>query len=131
MTRLTAKDFAPELLELYDFYAHGLIDRREFLNRASRYAVGTLGAASILAALSPDYALAQQVSFTDPDIHAQYVPTPRPKAMARCGPTWHGRPRPAGRCPAWWSSHENRGLNPYIEDVARRLAKAGLHGAGA
>ncbi|MGA0583696.1 MAG: dienelactone hydrolase family protein, partial [Castellaniella sp.] len=82
MTRLTAKDFAPELLELYDFYAHGLIDRREFLSRASRYAVGTLGAASILAALSPDYALAEQVSFTDPDIHAEYLTYPSPQGLS-------------------------------------------------
>src|SRR5690606_39878507 len=65
--------FAPELLELYDFYAHGIIDRREFLSRASRFAAGGLSAAALLAAMSPDYALAEQVSFTDPDIHAEYL----------------------------------------------------------
>ena len=126
MTRLTAKDFAPELLELYDFYAHGLIDRREFLSRASRYAVGTLGAASILAALSPDYALAEQVSFTDPDIHAEYVTYPSPRGN---GPVRAYLVRPAkaaGPVPGVAVVHENRGLNPYIEDVARRLAKAGF-----
>lgn len=126
MTRLTAKDFAPELLELYDFYAHGLIDRREFLSRASRYAVGTLGAASILAALSPDYALAEQVSFTDPDIHAEYVTYPSPRGN---GPVRAYLVRPAkaaGPVPGVVGVHENRGLNPYIEDVARRLAKAGF-----
>ncbi len=126
MTRLTAKDFAPELLELYDFYAHGLIDRREFLSRASRYAVGTLGAASILAALSPDYALAEQVSFTDPDIHAEYVTYPSPRGN---GPVRAYLVRPAkaaGPVPGVVVVHENRGLNPYIEDVARRLAKAGF-----
>lgn len=126
MTRLTAKDFAPELLELYDFYAHGLIDRREFLSRASRYAVGTLGAASILAALSPDYALAEQVSFTDPDIHAEYLTYPSPQGN---GPVRAYLVRPAkaaGPAPGVVVVHENRGLNPYIEDVARRLAKAGF-----
>ncbi len=126
MTRLTAKDFAPELLELYDFYAHGLIDRREFLSRASRYAVGTLGAASILAALSPDYALAEQVSFTDPDIHAEYLTYPSPRGN---GPVRAYLVRPAkaaGPAPGVVVVHENRGLNPYIEDVARRLAKAGF-----
>ena len=67
MTRLTAKDFPAELLELYDFYAHGRITKREFLDRAAKYAVGGLTAAAILASMSPNYALAQQVEFTDPD----------------------------------------------------------------
>jgi len=126
MTRLTAKDFAPELLELYDFYAHGLIDRREFLNRASRYAVGTLGAASILAALSPDYALAEQVSFTDPDILAEYVTYPSPKGNGTVRGYLVRPARATGPVPGVVVVHENRGLNPYIEDVARRLAKAGF-----
>ena len=73
MTRLTAKDFAPELLELYDFYAHGRITKREFLDRAGKFAVGAMTAPAILAAMSPDYALAEQVSFTDPDIRAEYI----------------------------------------------------------
>src|SRR5690606_18250072 len=123
MTRLTAKDFAPELLELYDFYAHGLIDRREFLNRASRYAVGTMGAASILAALSPNYALAEQVSFTDPDILAEYVTYPAPKGNGTVRGYLVRPARTTGNVPGVVVVHENRGLNPYIEDVARRLAK--------
>ena len=126
MTRLTAKDFAPELLELYDFYAHGLIDRREFLDRASRYAVGTLGAASILAALSPDYALAEQVSFTDPDILAEYVTYPSPKGNGTVRGYLVRPAKATGPVPGVVVVHENRGLNPYIEDVARRLAKAGF-----
>ena len=125
MTRLTAKDFAPELLELYDFYAHGLIDRREFLNRASRYAVGTLGAASILASLSPDYALAEQVSFTDPDILAEYVTYPSPQGNGTVRAYLVKPAKATGPVPGVVVVHENRGLNPYIEDVARRLAKAG------
>jgi len=126
MTRLTAKDFAPELLELYDFYAHGLISKREFLGRAARFAAGGLGAAALLASLSPDYALAEQVSFTDPDILAEYVryPSPRGTGTVRA---YLVRPAKApGKVPGVVVVHENRGLNPYIEDVARRLAKAGF-----
>lgn len=125
MTRLTAKDFAPELLELYDFYAHGIIDRREFLDRASRFAAG-LSAAGLLAALSPDYALAEQVSFNDPDIFAEYLTYPSPRGN---GPVRAYLVRPAratAHVPGVLVVHENRGLNPYIEDVARRLAKAGF-----
>ena len=126
MTRLTAKDFAPELLELYDFYAHGLIDRREFLSRASRYTVGTLGAASILAALSPNYALAEQVSFTDPDILPEYVTYPSPQGNGTVRAYLVRPAKATGPVPGVVVVHENRGLNPYIEDVARRLAKAGF-----
>ncbi len=76
MTRLTAKDFPQELLELYDFYAHGRITKREFMDRAAKFAVGGMTAATLLASLSPDYALAQQISFTDPDITAEYITYP-------------------------------------------------------
>lgn len=125
MTRLTAKDFSPELLELYDFYVHGKISRRDFLDRATKFAIGGLTATAILASLSPDYALAQQVQFTDPDIVAEYITYPSPNG--------HGNVRGYLVRPAKTDSpqpgvvvvHENRGLNPYIEDVARRLAKAG------
>ena len=126
MTRLTAKDFSPELLELYDFYVHGRITRREFLASAGKCAIGGMTAATALAALSPDYALAQQVEFTDPDIKPEYIRYPSPKG--------HGdvrgylvRPTKAnGPVPGVVVVHENRGLNPYIEDVARRVAKAGF-----
>ncbi len=126
MTRMTAKDFHPELLELYDFYAHGKISKREFLDRAGKFAVGGLTALALLSVMSPDYALAQQVSFTDPDIEASYVTYPSPNG--------HGEVRgylvkPAGMTgpvPGVVVVHENRGLNPYIEDVARRVAKAGF-----
>jgi len=126
MNRLTAKDFSPELLELYDFYAHGIISRREFLDRAAKYTVGGVTAMSVLASLSPDYALATQVEFTDPDIVAEYIMYPSPNG--------HGEVRgylvkPAnltGKVPGVVVVHENRGLNPHIEDVARRVAKAGF-----
>lgn len=125
MTRMTAKDFAPELLELYDFYAHGKITKREFLERAGRYTAAGITAAAVLGMMSPDYALAEQVSFNDPDIIGEYVMYPSPNG--------HGEVRgylvrPAnvtGKLGAVVVVHENRGLNPYIEDVARRVAKAG------
>ena len=83
MKRLTAKDFSPKLLELYDFYAHGIISRREFLDRAGRYTVGGITAAAVLSAMSPDYALANQVEFTDPDIVPEYITYPWPRGCAR------------------------------------------------
>ncbi len=126
MTRLTAKDFAPELLELYDFYVHGKINRREFLDRAAMFTLGGLTAASILASLSPDYALAEQVEFTDPDIIPEYVSYPSPKGHGEVRGYLVRPAKATGKVPAVVVVHENRGLNPYIEDVARRLAKAGF-----
>lgn len=125
-TRMTAKDFSPELLELYDFYAHGRITKREFLDRAGRYAVGGLTAVAILGMMGPNYALAEQVSFNDPDIIGEYVMYPSPNGHGEVR-GYLVRPAAAeGKLPAVVVVHENRGLNPYIEDVARRLAKAGF-----
>ena len=126
MSRLTAKDFAPELLELYDFYAHGRITKREFLHQAARYAVGGLTATAILASMRPNYALAQQVSFTDPEIAAEYITYPSPKGHEQVRGYLVRPAKAEGKLPAVVVVHENRGLNPYIEDVARRLAKAGF-----
>lgn len=126
MTRMTAKDFDQELLDLYDFYAHGKITKRQFLERAGKFAVGTVTAGALLNMLSPDYAMAQQVSFNDADIHADYIMYPSPNGT---GDVRGYLVRPAnveGPLPAVLVIHENRGLNPYIEDVARRLAKAGF-----
>ena len=124
--RLTAADFDQELLDLYDFYVHGKITKREFMDRAGKFAVGGLTAAALFSMLKPDYALAEQVSFNDPDISPEYI--------SYDSPNGHGdvrgylvRPANAGgRIPAVVVVHENRGLNPYIEDVARRVAKAGF-----
>ncbi|MCZ8080122.1 MAG: dienelactone hydrolase family protein [Rhodobacteraceae bacterium] len=129
MTRLTARDFSPELLELYDFYAHGRITKREFLDRAGKFAVGGLTAATILSVMSPDYALAQQIDFTDPDIIAEYITYPSPDGHGDVR-GYFVRPATDGVAIADPRAavvvvHENRGLNPYIEDVARRVAKAG------
>lgn len=126
MTRLTAKDFHPELLELYDYYAHGKITRRDFLDRASVVAGGSVAAAGILAALTPDYALAQQVAFTDPDIVPEYIHYPSPRGHGKVRGYLVRPAKAAGRVPGVVVAHENRGLNPYIEDVARRVAKAGF-----
>ncbi|MGB3689115.1 MAG: YghX family hydrolase [Jannaschia helgolandensis] len=126
MTRMTAKDFDQDLLDLYDFYAHGKITKREFLDRAGKWAVGGLTAAAILTTLSPNYALAQQVAEDDPDISG--------KDITYDSPNGHGgvngylvRPATTETPPAAvLVVHENRGLNPYIRDVARRVAKAGF-----
>jgi carboxymethylenebutenolidase len=126
MTRLTAKDFHPELLELYDFYAHGRITKREFLDRAAKFAVGGITAAALLASMSPNYALAQQVPFTDPDIVAEYITYPSPNGHGEVRGYLVRPAKVEGKLPAVVVVHENRGLNPYIEDVARRLAKAGF-----
>ncbi|GAB7529938.1 YghX family hydrolase [Pseudomonas sp. 3A(2025)] len=126
MERLTAKDFAPELLELYDFYAHGQINRREFIDRAAKFTLGGLTATAVLAALSPDYALAEQVAFTDPDIVAEYVTYPSPKGHGQVRGYLVRPAKATGKLPGVVVVHENRGLNPYIEDVARRVAKAGF-----
>ena len=126
MTRLTAKDFDPKLLELYDFYAHGIITKREFLNRAARFAVSSATAVTLLGMMSPDYAMAEQVPFTDPGIIPEYITYPSPNGN---GEVRGYLVRPAddvAKHPAVVVVHENRGLNPYIEDVTRRLAKAGF-----
>ncbi|WP_417720877.1 YghX family hydrolase [Salipiger sp.] len=124
--RMTAADFDQDLLDLYDFYAHGKITKREFLDRAGKFAVGGLTAAALLSMLSPDYALAEQVSFNDPDIVAEYITYPSPNGHGEVRGYYVKPVGPEGKMPAVVVVHENRGLNPYIEDVARRLAKAGF-----
>ncbi|MEC3862266.1 YghX family hydrolase [Mesobacterium sp. TK19101] len=124
--RMTAADFDQELLDLYDFYAHGKITKREFLDRAGKFAVGGVTALALLNMLSPDYALAQQVSFTDPDILPEYITYPSPNGHGQVRGYMVTPTGVEGPAPAVVVIHENRGLNPYIEDVARRVAKAGF-----
>ncbi len=124
--RKSARDFPQELLDLYDFYAHGIIDRREFLDRASKFAAGGITAAMLLNTLSPNYALAQQVMPDDPDIEAFHFGYDSPQGN---GSVNAYMVRPAGvdgKLPGVLVIHENRGLNPYIKDVARRFGKAGF-----
>ena len=124
--RKTAKDFPQELLDLYDFYAHGRITKREFLDRAATFAAAGVSAAMLLRQLMPNYAFAQQVAADDPAIAASRIAYPSPNGNGEVN-AYLVRPAGiAGRLPAILVIHENRGLNPYIEDVARRFAVAGF-----
>jgi carboxymethylenebutenolidase len=121
MSTLTQEEIDQQVFDLYDEYCHGRIDRREFLKRA-----GALGMLAAAMALLPDYARAQQVSATDSRIKASYVSYPSPGGN---GGTMRGylvQPAAGGAHPAVLVIHENRGLNPYVEDVARRAAVAGF-----
>ncbi len=129
-TRKKASDFDPHILEIFDGYVHGKITKREFMAQAGRYTAAGVTGAMILEQLQPNYALAQQVAPDDPDIETM--------TMEYQSPDGHGTIRglmakPAGAdgpLPAVLVVHENRGLNPYIEDVVRRVAKAGYLALG-
>ena len=116
-----------EAFNWYDEYAHGIIDRRTFMARLSTLTAGGLTMASMLGVLMPDYAAAEQVSFNDPDIKASYETFESPQGHGECrGYLVVPKALLEGKGAAVLVVHENRGLNPYIEDVARRLAKAGF-----
>lgn len=120
--RRKASDFDPEVLCLFDQYVHGLIDRRGFLSGAARFAVGATGAAALLAALSPRFAAAQQVKPDDRRLATRYVQFDSPRGYGK-GRGYLARPAAAtGPLPVVLVVHENRGLNPHIEDITRRLA---------
>lgn len=121
--RKRADEFPREVLDLFDQYVHGMIDRRAFLDRARKFAVGGLTALGMFEALRPRYAWARQVPPDDPGIRAEYVEYPSPDGSGRMR-GYMARPSGGGRKPAVLVVHENRGLNPYIEDVVRRLAAA-------
>ena len=125
MDRNKAGDFDQELLNLYDHYAHGLIERREFLDKAAKFAIGGLTAAALLDLLSPDYALAKQVDDQDPRIRGEFIDYASPKGHGKIN-AYLVHPAAKGRRGGVVVIHENRGLNPYIEDVARRVAVAGF-----
>ncbi len=126
MTRRTAKDFDQELLDLYDYYVHGQIDRRAFLDRAAKFAVGGLTAAALLEMLSPQYAFAAQVPKEDDRVASEYLKYPSPEGSGEMRGLFARPAKTAGKLPGIVVVHENRGLNPYIEDVTRRLALAGF-----
>jgi len=126
MTRLTAKDFDQGLVDLYDYYAHGKITKREFLDRAGRYTVGGVTAVALFNMLKPDYAMAEQVSFNDPEIKATFETYDSPNGNGEVKGYVVKPANATGKLPAVLVIHENRGLNPYIKDVARRVAKAGF-----
>ena len=124
MERMKATDFPREVLKLFDGYVHGGLSRRQFLDRAAQYAVGGLSAAAMLEALSPNFAWAQQVAKDDQRIRAEYLTYPSPQGSGTMK-GYFARPAKGGKLPGVAVIHENRGLNPYIEDVARRLAVEG------
>ena len=122
MARMTANDFDQDLLILFDAYVHGAIDRRGFLDRASKYAVGGVTAAMLLDMLSPKFAEAQQVPKDDKRIKTEYLEYPSPNGSGKQRGYMVRPAAAAGKLPAILVVHENRGLNPHIEDIARRLA---------
>lgn len=121
-SRKTAQDFAPEVLKLFDQYVHGLLSRRGFLTSASKYAVGAVTAEVLLAELSPNFAQAQQIQGNDPRISARHVEIPSPQGYGTVRGYLVQPAAPKGKLPTVLVVHENRGLNPHIEDIARRLA---------
>jgi carboxymethylenebutenolidase len=124
MERKKASDFPQELLDLFHLYVHGDIDRRSFLDRAGKFAVGGLTALGILEMLKPNYAWAQQVPKDDKRILTEYITVMSPQGNGSIRGYFVRPSGPTGKVPAVLVVHENRGLNPYIEDVARRLGVA-------
>lgn len=122
MTRKTAADFSPEVLKLFDQYVHGLLSRRGFLQSASKYAVGAVTADVLLQQLAPNFAMGQQVATSDARIQAKYVEHPSLRGYGSVRGYLVQPAAPKGKLPTVLVVHENRGLNPHIEDIARRLA---------
>jgi len=124
MERKQASDFPPEVLKLFDGYVHGWISRRDFLDRAGKFAVGGFTAAAMLESLRPNYALAQQVPKDDARIKVEYLTYPSPQGSGTMRGYFARPANASGKLPGIVVIHENRGLNPYVEDVTRRLAVA-------
>jgi carboxymethylenebutenolidase len=122
MERKTAHDFDQDLLILFDAYVHGVIDRRSFLDQASRFAVGGVTAAMLLDQLSPKFAERLVVARDDARVAAEYVEYDSPNGSGKMRGYLARPDKPASKLPAILVIHENRGLNPHIEDVARRFA---------
>ena len=125
MERKKASDFPQGLLQLFDRYVHGDISRRDFLDNAQKFAVGGVTAAALFEMLRPNYAWAIQVQPDDSRIKAETVTVPAPAGNGSIK-GYLVRPAQAGKIPGILVVHENRGLNPYVQDVARRLAVAGF-----
>src|SRR5665213_97392 len=123
MERKRASDFPQELIDLFNGYVHGGVSRRQFLRRAEKFAVGGVTAAALFQMLRPNYAWALQVPPEDKRIKSETVSVPSPQGNGSIK-GYFVRPATADKLPAIIVIHENRGLNPYIEDVARRLAVA-------
>jgi carboxymethylenebutenolidase len=124
MDRKTASDFPQELLNSFDHYVHGEISRRQFLSDAAKYAAGGLTAMAIWESLRPNYALAQQVPQDDKRLKTEFATVPSPQGNGSIRGYFVRPAKAGGKLPGVLVIHENRGLNPYIEDVARRLGTA-------
>jgi len=120
--QLTSKDFDQELWLIFDDYVHGHIDRRGFLDRAAKFAIGGVTAAMLLDMMNPKFAEAQQVPKDDKRLKTEYVEIDSPKGYGKIKAYLCRPANASGRLPAILVVHENRGLNPHIEDIARRLA---------
>jgi carboxymethylenebutenolidase len=125
LDRKKASDYPQELLDLFHLYQHGDIDRRSFFEAAGKFAVGGLTVAAIFETMKPNYAWAQQVPKDDKRIRTEYATVPSPNGNGEIK-GYLVRPAAGGKYPSILVVHENRGLNPYIEDVARRLGTEGF-----
>jgi len=121
---MKATDFPPEVLKLFDGYVHGWLNRRDFLDRAGKYAVGGFAAAAMLESLRPNFAFGQQVAKDDARIKTEFLTYPSPQGSGTMRGYFARPANPAGKLPGVVVIHENRGLNPHIEDITRRLALA-------
>ncbi|HTD90243.1 MAG TPA: dienelactone hydrolase family protein [Burkholderiales bacterium] len=122
MERKKASDFHPEVLKLFDGYVHGAKSRREFLDGAAKFAAGGLTAAAMLESLQPNFAWAEQVKKDDPRIKTEWLDYDSPQGSGKMRGYFAKPAKASGKLPGVLVIHENRGLNPYIEDVTRRLA---------
>ena len=129
-SRMKASDFHPYILEIFDGYVHGKLTKREFIREAGKFAAAGVTGLMILNQLQPDYALAQQVRADDPAIITSRVTVPSPDGHGSINGLLAKPAKAKGKLPAVLVIHENRGLNPYVEDVVRRLAKAGYIALG-
>lgn len=130
MHRKKASEFHPDILEIFDGYVHGKLTKREFIAKAGKFATTGVTGLMILKQLQPDYALARQVEPTDPAIKTSRVTISSAKGNGTINALMAKPAKAKGKLPAVLVVHENRGLNPYIEDVVRRLAKAGYLALG-
>jgi len=125
MERRKASDYPQEVLDLFDGYVHGRMNRRDFLDRAAKYAVGGFTAAAMLESLRPNFAWAQQIAKDDKRISVEHLDYASPQGSGKMRGYLAKPAKAAGKLPGVLVIHENRGLNPYIEDVTRRLAVEG------
>ncbi|MHB9880472.1 YghX family hydrolase [Pacificimonas sp. ICDLI1SI03] len=128
--RMKASDFHPRILEIFDGYVHGKLTKRDFISRATRYAAAGVTGAMLLDQLKPDYAWAEQVPADDPEIGTERVTFASPDGHGSMSGLLAWPTKREGPLPGVLVIHENRGLNPYIEDVVRRTAKAGFVALG-